>query len=439
MELTFPIDEDIIWDEGLVNRKYDIIIPDIYTSIGDSVFSSRELTSVRIPGSVTSIGDYAFYSNQLTSVRIPDSVTSIGEGAFWGNQLTSALIAESVTSIGDDAFYDNQLSSYAPLPYNLTSIGARAFAKNQLARVDIPDSVTSIESFAFSDNQLTSVVIPDSVTLISEEAFSDNQLTSVVIPDSVALIGDYAFYDNQLTSVVIPDGVTLIGDYAFYDNQLKSVTIPDSVTSIGIEAFDNNPSLESISISEDATFDLSLFPKGVDIIRRMPTPETSSDIDVPVSKEWSKYLWKKSGKDGIIDYYADKKGKLNKMKNTKIAKKTLSFIDDMLDETESILGLEFNKVKKSNQADIIFQAKSKSKDAATYKTKYGMEVSFSETQKKPTQYDMQQISYLTGFALGLKTLKGKSYDAADSVMAYNYSDEYLGWSNNDINALQSIW
>ena len=170
-----------------------------------------------------------------------------------------------------------------------------------------------------------------------------------------------------------------------------------------------------------------------------PIAETISNIDVPVNKKWSKYLWKKSGKDGIIDYYADKKGKLDKKQNTKIAKKTLSFIDDMLDEVESILGLDFNKAKKSNQADIIFQAKSKSKDASTYKTKYGMEVSFSKTQKKPTQYDMQDINYLTGYALGLKNLKGNSYDAADSVMAANYSDEYLGWSNNDIKALQSIW
>ena len=111
----------------------------------------------------------------------------------------------------------------------------------------------------------------------------------------------------------------------------------------------------------------------------------------------------------------------------------------MLDKTEPILGLDFNKAKKSSQADIIFQAKSKSNQAATYKTKYGMEISFSRTQKNPTQYDMQDIAYLTGFALGLKDLKGKSYDAADSVMAANYSDEYLGWSNNDISALQSIW
>jgi hypothetical protein len=181
------------------------------------------------------------------------------------------------------------------------------------------------------------------------------------------------------------------------------------------------------------------FDSGTSINLPTPTPETSSDIDVPVDKKWSKYLWEKSGRDGIIDYYADKKGKLDKKQNTKITNKTLSFIDEMLDETGLILGLQFNKAKKSNQADIIFQAKSKDEHTATYKTKYGMEVSFLKTQKKPTQYDMQDINYHTGLALGLEDLKGNSYDAADSAMAANFSDKYLGWSNNDIRALQSIW
>lgn len=170
-----------------------------------------------------------------------------------------------------------------------------------------------------------------------------------------------------------------------------------------------------------------------------PTPETNSDIDVPVSQNLAKHLWTKSGKDGIIDYYVDKKGKLDKKKNAKISKKTRSFVDDMLDETESILGLDFNKVNKSWKADIIFQAKSNSKFAATYKTKYGMEVSFAKTKTRPTQYDMQDINYLTGIALGLRDLEGESYDTYDSIMAVNYSDEYLGWSENDIKALQSIW
>ena len=59
----------------------------------------------------------------------------------------------------------------------------------------------------------------------------------------------------------------------------------------------------------------------------------------------------------------------------------------------------------------------KNKDASTYKTTYGMEVSFFQDSEEATQYDMQDINHLTGYALGLKDLKGKSYDAADSVMA----------------------
>ena len=43
--------------------------------------------------------------------------------------------------------------------------------------------------------------------------------------------------------------------------------IPDSVETIGIGVFGNNP-LERISVPEDPSFDLSLFPDGVEIIRR---------------------------------------------------------------------------------------------------------------------------------------------------------------------------
>lgn len=42
---------------------------------------------------------------------------------------------------------------------------------------------------------------------------------------------------------------------------------------------------------------------------------------------------------------------------------------------------------------------------------------FFQDSEEATQYDMQDINHLTGYALGLKDLKGKSYDAADSVMA----------------------
>ena len=122
------------------------------TSIGNSAFANRYITSVDIPDSVTSIGDFAFYyCTGLTSVTIPDSVTSIGKGTF----------AECL---------------------GLTS-------------VHIPDGVTSIGFGAFS---------------------TCRSLTSVTIPDSVTSIGNFAFYDcTGLTSVTIPDGVTSIGNGAF--------------------------------------------------------------------------------------------------------------------------------------------------------------------------------------------------------------------------------
>ena len=74
------------------------------TTIGDSAFSSNQLTSVEIPNSVTTIGYSAFSSNQLTSVIIGNGITSIGIGAFSKSNdtnpnLTSITINKSCNDI----------------------------------------------------------------------------------------------------------------------------------------------------------------------------------------------------------------------------------------------------------------------------------------------------------------------------------------------------
>jgi hypothetical protein len=262
--LTPALAQEIVEQQGL-----DVVIPEIYTSISDYAFQNSQLASIDIPDSIKSIGNGAFDLNQITSVEIGSGVTSIGDYAFSNNNLTSIDIPDSVASIGNHAFFDNQLSS-----------------------VVIPDSIVSIGEGVFAYNQLTSVVIPDSVISIGNFAFNVNKIASAVIPDSVTSIGMGAFYENELTDIEIPDGVISVDSMAFKRNQLTHVDIPYSVTSIGSDVFKENP-LKSVTIIKDPLFDLSVFPKGVEIEERISVVPVQSVIDMPTRKKVSTFELKK--------------------------------------------------------------------------------------------------------------------------------------------------
>ena len=81
------------------------------TTIAESAFEGKQLTSFTIPSGVTTIGECAFSENLLTSIVVPSSLTKIEYATFFENHLESAIIPKSVTSIDRMAFCRNILTS----------------------------------------------------------------------------------------------------------------------------------------------------------------------------------------------------------------------------------------------------------------------------------------------------------------------------------------
>ncbi len=209
------------------------------SKIGDSVFSTKNLSSLIIPEGVTTIGNSAFSRNQIKSVTVPKTVTSMGTYAFSNNQLETVIVEEGVKSIGKYTFRDNKITSLT-IPKSVTTIGEYAFENNKLTELIIPEGVKTIGMLAFSGNTLTSLTLPESLTTLEDYAFAVNQLESISIPKGLKSIGTSVFSYNKLETLEIPEWVTNVGPSAFLNNQLTQVKIPNSGTTIKTDAFKGN-------------------------------------------------------------------------------------------------------------------------------------------------------------------------------------------------------
>lgn len=314
---TFDSVTGTITDYDGTNGPKDVVIPSTIegvavTSIGNSAFESKSLTSVIIPDSVTSIGIDAFAWNSLTSLNIPDSVTSLGARSFSKNNLTSVTIGAGVTVLLNDIFNSNNFTAVV-IPETVTETRSDVFYNNPITSITIGSGVTiassmgefgdyshpkfretyndggkkagtylyysdtdewrlippSVEDYITFDKNTGTitgydgtngpkyVVIPSTidgvaVTSIGADAFKDKSLTAVTIPDGVTSIGDSAFFGNLLTSLTLPNSLTTIGDSAFAYNGLTSLVIPNSVTNIMFQAFYVN-GLTSLEVPDSVT------------------------------------------------------------------------------------------------------------------------------------------------------------------------------------------
>jgi len=135
-----------------------------------------ELMSITIPSylggvPVVAIGESAFSSTNVTEVFIPEGVTTLGTSAFeYCGYLESITIPEGVTTIPDWCFYNCYELSNIELPQTLEVIGYYAFQSSGLTSITLPENVTTIGNSAFNGCYLMrgDVVIPYGVTKISD-------------------------------------------------------------------------------------------------------------------------------------------------------------------------------------------------------------------------------------------------------------------------------
>lgn len=216
-------------EEGL----YDIDIPskvgsNEISTIGESVFSNKNLSSVKIPSTITSIENFAFYWNPyLTTVTIPSSLITIGESAFGATNLkiltfTGAEDGSSqLQTIGKNAFYGcnitTDVSNPLIIPYSVQTIGSQAFENNR-----------GLTSLTFSGSL-------DGSSMLKE-------------------IGDSAFRSCNLT----------------YETDTNPLILPSSVPTMGVGVFSGNSNLKFIYYPGDTSgFDSSWFNSDVTILTEL--------------------------------------------------------------------------------------------------------------------------------------------------------------------------
>lgn len=279
-----------------IGSDTDVVIPDRIdnkkvTSIADSAFRNKSITSVVFGQYVESIGNYAFYSCQLLnkldfskssvktigdyaftvcksleSIEFPDSLESIGYGAFsaytYGDRgsyeassLKSVKFGSGLKSIADYAFYENRELKIVKFTGDaLTSIGRESFYNIAITELDLSGADASIGTSAFCNcNSLETVKLSGVKTIGQNAFYTCRKLTSIELSENLTTIESGAFQSCiVLKNIEIPDCVATIADGSFTDcAELETVTIGKGCTSVTASAFTRDSQLVKFDVSED--------------------------------------------------------------------------------------------------------------------------------------------------------------------------------------------
>jgi len=259
-----------------------ITIPDQITEIGDRAFyGNPTLKTVNFHAGITRIGMAAFYETQLTRVNIPNPDCEIGNSCFSSSQVSSVTLPQGMKKLGRHVFFYCVNLTSLTLPEGMEEIGLMCFSSCNLTSVNLPSTMVKLDSCALQSNPFTSINLKN-VKYVGRQAFSMcSNLTTVTSNGMLEEIDGAAFTRCPLTTAYLPEGLlTIIMNAYFRCTSLTSFTVPTTVTTITGNPCVGATSLRAFNVAEGseyfATYDGCLYATGCNTVK-----PTRADGDVP--------------------------------------------------------------------------------------------------------------------------------------------------------------
>jgi hypothetical protein len=163
-----------------------------------------------------------------------------------------------------------------------------------------------------------------------------------------------------------------------------------------------------------------------------------------ISRGWAKSLWDFSGRDGIVDYHINFKGRGRA--SLKMSSKEVGFIRDTFRLLDNLTGLSFVERKSLKAADIRIYCAAKiggGSEGAAFRGNGWFDVVWKDKKgPKLTTFEKHLIRHEIAHTLGLDHPYGRGshprYDTKDTVMSYNWRGNY-NYTFSDVRALQQLW
>ncbi len=293
---------------------------------GDSHYSCKDVTSVKLPETIEKLGNVCFYDAKLTEINIPKNVSEISHTAWAGLDAVPECTVDAANTHFDS---DDNGVLYTEGKAELRSVPSSIAAKTSSDTYTVDQSVTSIALSAFFANPgLKKVILPANLQKVEEgwpsiastkdlEEFAmtpsstakyevkegvlftkgPNKLVlyphaknvaNYTVPAGVKEMASYGIAGNgNMTSIDLNEVIKVETSAIVNITKLKTIKLPKDIKKAGLSqgAFEGCNALEAYEVAEGNTdfsaVDGVLFSANKEILYFYPLAKPDETYTIP--------------------------------------------------------------------------------------------------------------------------------------------------------------